>query len=111
MEILVTALAAFWGWTALRFILPFAIPDRLALLLYGASTWGLTIFRLPHGLLDGMASAGGLVFITVFTRIDTPAYWDWRAPLELLRPRLPARPRPRMHPQDKPRPGRRIPRI
>jgi hypothetical protein len=111
MEILIIALASFYLWTALRFLLPFAIPDRLALLLYGLSTYALAAYQLPHGVLEGMASAGGLILVTVLAKIDTPKYWDWRASLEMFRPRLPARRKPRMHPQDKPGPGRRLPKL
>lgn len=109
MEIVLVALAAFYGWTTLRYLLPFTIPDRLALLLYGASTWALAAYPLPRGVLLALAAAGALILVTVFAKLDIPSHWDWRLPAELLRPRLPARRRPRMHPQDKPGPGRRIP--
>lgn len=111
MEILIIALAAFYLWTTARFLLPFAVPDRLALLLYGASTYGLSAFQLPRDVLQGLAAAGGLVLITVLAKVDTPPYWDWRAGAELLRPRTPVRRRPRRHPQDVPGPGRRVPKL
>jgi hypothetical protein len=108
MEILLIVLASFYCWTVLRFLLP-PVPERLALLLYGGSTVALAWYPIPPKILLGLAAAGGLVLLTVLARIEIPRAWDWRVPFEMLRPRMPARTQRRMHPQDKPGPGRRIP--
>lgn len=107
--VLFIALAGFYCLVTVRFLMPFRVPDRLALLLYGASAYGLTY--VPRDVLEALSGAGGLVLLTVLSRIEPPQGWDWRFAAELLRPRLPARRRPRLHPQEQPGPGRRIPRL
>lgn len=107
--VLFIALSAFYCLTTLRFLAPVRVPDRLALLLYGAAAYGLTY--APHVALEALSGAGLLVLITVLAKLDPPNGWDWHYAAELLRPRMPARRRPRLHPQEQPGPGRRIPRL
>lgn len=109
--VLLIALASFFCWVTLRFLAPVRVPDRIALVLYGASAYGMTY--LPRNILEALSGAGGLVLLTVLSRIEPPEGWasniDWGY-LELLRPRFP-RKRTRTHPQDRPGPGRRIPQL
>lgn len=102
--VILIALAGFFVWTTVRFLTPVRVPDRLALLLYGGSAYGLTY--CPHRPLEALSGAGLLVLITVLSRVEPPQAWDWRAVYETLRP---ARRRP--VPEARPQVGRRIPRL
>lgn len=103
VTVILIALAGFFLWTTLRFLAPVRLPDRLALLLYGGSAYGLTY--VPHHVLEALSGAGLLVLVTVLSRIEPPQGWDWRAGWEMVRP---AR---RRKPESVPRVGRRIPRL
>jgi len=62
MELITGALAAFYVWNTLRFLLPFSVPDRLALPLYGGIAYGL--LQVPvHSVVLALAIAGGLTLL------------------------------------------------
>lgn len=103
VTVIFIALAGFFLWTTFRFLAPVRVPDRLALLLYGGSAYGLTY--LPRDVLEALSGAGLLVLVTVLSRIEPPQAWDWRAGWEMVRP---AR---RRKPESIPQVGRRIPRL
>jgi hypothetical protein len=89
MILLVGALAVFYIWTVLRFFLPVAVPDRLALLILAGLAYGTleAPWALPRMAL---AVAGGTVLlIRVFAMmgVDAPEPWDWRTCI----PRFPRR--------------------
>lgn len=79
MALLLGALAAYFILTVLRFILPVAIPDRLALLLYGGVAYG--ILQIPGTtVLLALAVAGGATILMLVTSVlgVSPEPWSWK---------------------------------
>jgi hypothetical protein len=103
MVIVTDALAAFYVWTVLRYWVPFVIPDRAALLLFGVLAYDVVIS--PWALARNILAVAGLIlaFITVAARagLTVPDPPSWRVPLP-PRPRIPRRRR---------QAGTRLPRI
>lgn len=62
MGLLIGSLGAFYLWTLLRYLLPWKLPDALALLTYGGLAFGVLFIPLPKVSL-ALACAGGLVFL------------------------------------------------
>jgi len=58
-ELFIGALAAFFLWTCLRFILPFKLPDILALLAYGGIAYGVLCIPV-HRVTLALAWRGSL---------------------------------------------------
>lgn len=79
MALLLGALAAYYVLTVLRFILPVAIPDRLALLLYGGVAYG--ILQIPGTIvLLALAVAGAATVLMLVTSVlgVSPEPWSWK---------------------------------
>jgi len=106
-ELFIGALAAFFLWTCLRFILPFKLPDILALLAYGGIAYGVLCIPV-HRVTLALACGGVVVFLHLFVTLlgATPSPWTPEI-------RLPVRRRATTRvPGEAPSPvGRRIPRL
>jgi hypothetical protein len=89
MNLLLSALAAFYLWTLLRFFAPVVIPDRLALILFAGISYGTVMspWTLARTVLAVAGAAVLLIRAFALMGDDAPEPWDWRA----YRPRLPAR--------------------
>ena len=89
MNLLTSALAAFYIWTVLRFFAPVVVPDRLALILFAGIAYGTvwSPWSLPRTVLAVAGAAVLLIRVFALLGDDAPEPWDWRA----YRPRLPAR--------------------
>ncbi len=92
MLLLTSALAALYTWTALRFLVPFVIPERAAILILGGVCYGM--LNLPWNQVRlTLAVAGALVLlVVVFASMggEVPKPWSLRS-LRAYAPRLPAR--------------------
>lgn len=62
MDLVIGALAAFFLWTVLRYLLPWHLPDPLALVTYGGLSYG--VLRIPSSETRlALACAGGVIFL------------------------------------------------
>lgn len=83
MALLLGALAAYFILNVLRFLLPVAIPDRLALLMYGGIAYGILQIPWPSVTL-ALAVAGGAAILMLATSVlgvnPEPLTWNLHVP-------------------------------
>src|SRR5581483_3367161 len=79
MQLLTSSLAAFYVWTVLRVVVPFVLPERLAILLLGAVAFG--VLRVPLFPREILAVAGAMTLLVVLFSSaggELPTPWNWR---------------------------------
>lgn len=111
MEFLLGAFAAFFVWMLLRLILPFRLPDTLALAAYGGIAYG--VLCIPdHRAVVALACGGGVVFLYLLASklggVGDPG--SWNLPEVHLPQRRPARRVPGEAPRGS-QIGKRLPRL
>jgi len=86
LHLLTVALAAFFIWTVLRYLLPVIVPERLAIVALGAVTYGT--WQIPRPDVTGILAASGLALLLVVAYSllgSVPAPPSWRMPRLRLR--------------------------